>query len=89
MKRRKNWAFEIIFIVAALIVGVGFSLKPWQAFMNEKKVRDEFVAEMNKAEKESEDLARKKARAESPLGREELARQNNFARPGEAPIEPK
>ena len=85
MRKRKNIGLEITFIVVALAVGVGFSLKPWRAYSDQREVRDELVTDMKAAEKRSEDLIRQKARAESSLGAEELARRNGYHRPGEQP----
>ncbi len=86
MRKRKNIGLEITFVVVALAVGVGFSLKPWRAYTDQKEVRDDLVRDMKAAEKRSEELIRQKARAESSLGSEELARKNNYHRPGEKPV---
>ncbi len=86
MRKRKNIGLEIAFIVVALAVGVGFSLKPWRAYTDQKEVRDDLVTDMKAAEKRSEELIRQKARNESSLGSEELARRNGYHRPGEESI---
>lgn len=86
MRKGRNWAFEAGFIVTAVIVGVGFSMKPWQAYREQSKLRDENVKEMKIAEKRSEALIREKARSESQIGREEMARRQGFMPPNERPI---
>ena len=86
-RRRKRFWFEVGFVLTALAVGVGFSLKPWRAYGEQRKVRDEYVDEMNRSDARIEELVRQRARAESPLGREELARKQGYRRPNELPIE--
>ena len=86
MKRRRNWVFEILFILVALGVGVGFSLRPWRAYQEQKKVSEGYRIDMEKAEKRSEELIKQKARADSALGREEKAREQGHRRSGEIPF---
>jgi|CXWL01.1.fsa_nt_gi hypothetical protein len=87
MLKRKKFSLEIAFVLVAVAVGVGFSLKPWKAYSEQKEVRDELISDMKAAEARSEALIRQKARAESSLGSEELARKNGFHRPGEVPAD--
>lgn len=86
MKKRRNWVFELTLAGVAIAIGVGFSLRPWRAYLEQRAVRDETRLEMQDAEKRSEELVRAKARSDSALGREEEARRQGYRRPGELPL---
>jgi hypothetical protein len=85
-KRRSFW-FEALFIFTAVLVGAAFSLKPWKTYLEQKELQQQSVREMKKAEGEMERLMQQKAEAESAIGREKLAREQGFLKPGERPIE--
>lgn len=87
MRRKRSLIWEIVFVLTAIGVGVGFSLKPWRAYNDQRKVRDGYSDELRRTELRIEELARQRARSESPLGREELARKQGYRRPNETPIE--
>lgn len=76
-----------IIVVSAVGLGVGLSLKPWQVYREQRKLADDAVVEMRQAESKKTALTRKRAQAESSLGREELARKQGYRRADETPIE--
>lgn len=83
--RRKNLVWELAFVLAAVAVGVGFSMKPWETYREQRAQRDANVAEQRQAEQRSEELIRQKARLESAVGQEELAREHGYRPAHERP----
>lgn len=75
-----------IIVASAIGVGVGLSLKPWQVYREQRKLADEAIREMRVAESKKIELTRQRAKAESSLGREELARKQGYRRADEEPI---
>lgn len=76
-----------IIVASAIGLGVGLSLKPWQVYREQRKLADDAIREMRVAESKKTELTRQRAKAESSLGREELARKQGYRRPDETPIE--
>lgn len=85
MKSKLVWNLAIVF--AAVGVGVALSAKPWQVYREQRKIADESIAEMRSAEGKKADLTRQRAKYETSLGREELARKQGYKRPDETSIE--
>jgi hypothetical protein len=74
-------------VVIVVGAGIAFSLEPWRRYKEQEQKKEAKIAEMQRAEEQAEELVREKARAESALGKEELARRNGFTRRGEQPID--
>jgi hypothetical protein len=70
----------------AIGTGVGLSIKPWRVYREQRKIADESIKEMREAEGKKATLTRERAKYESALGREELARKQGYRRPDERPI---
>ena len=85
MTRKLVW--NVVFVAAAVGVGLFLSLKPWQVFSEQKGISDRSVAEMHKAEKSRAELMRQKAGIESSVGREQLVRDAGYRKPGETPVD--
>ncbi len=85
MARKLVWI--LLFFVAAIAAGVAFSLKPWQQYATQKSKADQATAEMRAAEHEKSDLVKQKARYESPIGKEQLARERGYKKINESPVE--
>lgn len=83
MGRRLIW--NLLFVLAAVAVGLTLSIKPWKAFLDQRSKADASRREMQLAEKSREDLTRKKAELESKPGRELAARELGYTKPGEKP----
>lgn len=83
---RKTW-LNIVFVLLAVGTGVALSTKPWKMYAQYRERANEAQAEMRNAEKSRADLMRLKARYDSPIGREELARKQGYTKQGEKSIE--
>ncbi|MFQ3586397.1 MAG: hypothetical protein SNJ74_09775 [Fimbriimonadaceae bacterium] len=87
-KRGNGFWGGVLFVVLAIGAGAAMSAKTWDAYHRQRAETARATAEMVSAEKRREALVRERAYAESPAGREALARQQGFRRPGEQPLEP-
>ena len=76
-------AISIFMVAAATACGLYLSRGPWLAYQQQKQLADVATRDMLKAEGEKNNLLLQKARYESPLGKEELARSNRYIKPGE------
>ncbi len=85
MARKLAWS--CLFVLLAIGTGVALSIKPWEAYRVQKKKADQAQAEMRSAEQEKAELVRQKARFESPIGKEELARERGYRKPNEQPVD--
>lgn len=83
---RKTW-WNLFFALVAVGAGIALSLKPWQVYAKQREQANAALAEMRDAEKNRADLTRLKARYESSVGREELARKQGYTKPGEVAID--
>jgi hypothetical protein len=81
MSRKMLWTAGCV--VAAACVGLYFSRGPWMAYRDQKQIADAATREILKAEQEKADLLREKAKYDSPMGREELARGRDYVKKGE------
>lgn len=85
MKRSFGWMLALLAFAAAL--GAALSFKPWQAYMEQKSETEELRRNMRSLEAEKARLIEERGRAESPVGVEQLAREQGFRKPGEVPPE--
>lgn len=85
MNRKGLW--NGLFIAAAIGAGIALSMKPWQVYEVQRDKASSAVQEMREAEHNRAELTRQKARYESSLGREELARKMGYTMPGEQPAQ--
>jgi len=88
MLMSKNPLRTMLWVVFAIALGLGLSYKPWQEYQQHKHERDAAVAEMKKVEAERVETIRKRAKYDSVAGREELAREWGYKKPGEKGFEP-
>ena len=84
MARKPTWS--ILIVVVGVATGMALSLKPWQHYREQKEIANNARAEMKATEQQRSELMREKSRLESPVGREELARERGYRRPWEKPI---
>lgn len=84
MTRKLFWEWMLVF--AAIGCGVFLSLGPWQKYREQRALADRAVAERRAAEKSRAELTQRKAGIESSVGREELARDAGYRKPGEVPV---
>jgi len=85
MRRKQIWTWSVV--VLALGAGLALSATPWRAYFTQQALTDAQLNEMRTAEESRSALSREKARLENPVGREELAREQNYRRPGEQPAD--
>jgi hypothetical protein len=81
--RKSIW--NIGFVAAAVATGLALSYRPWSVWRDQRIKADQHIEEMRQAEKSREELIRKRARIETPLGKEEIAREQGYLKPGEQP----
>lgn len=62
----------------AIAAGVFVSLKPWQVYQRQNEEAKHRIKEERDAEARRDQLITKEARAESSIGREELARKAGY-----------
>lgn len=86
-KKRTNrvWG-SVLLVVLAVGAGAAMSAKTWEAYNRQRVETARAKADMFAAEERREALVRERAYAESPAGREALARQQGYRRPDEQPL---
>jgi hypothetical protein len=84
MNKKLFW--NSAFVLAAIATGIALSVKPWQVYAEQRAKADAAVEDMREAEQSRVQLTREKAKYEGSLGREELAREQGFRRPGEVAV---
>lgn len=72
--------------LVAVGAGLYASRGAWQDAAGQRAKRDEAVAEMRAEEANKAELKRRLAEAETPAGRERLARERGMRRPEETPV---
>lgn len=82
----RKWIFSVLLVLSAVGLGVYLSRKPWQVYAEQRASAEAARREMQAAERERADLLRQKAHVDSPMGKEELAREAGFVKPGETPL---
>ncbi len=85
---RPTKAYYFLFVGLAFGMGIYFSLKSWQVYKAQKNKADYWEKELDHAEKERIELLKKKAFYESPVGREELARERGYKKSNELALDP-
>lgn len=81
IKPKKTWTVAVA--VAAVAAGLALSYKPWTVYHQQRVKTDHNIKEMQQAESSREELIREKNRIEPSLGRERLARDQGYLKPGE------
>jgi hypothetical protein len=76
-----------IFILGAVALGVGLSMRPWNVYREQRDKADAHIQEAKRAETQRVDLEEQKAKYESPLGKEELARNRGYRKSNERPLD--
>ena len=81
---RQGWT--LVTVVAAVLCGTGFSMKPWKALRAQWQESESAVSETKALEKQRSELIRDNARLDSPYGLEEQAREMGYRKPYERPL---
>ena len=79
----RNTLLNVAVVVVAAVAGVAASMKPWQVWSEQKAMANDETKEMRESEKRRDDLVRKDAKLKTSIGREELAREKGYLKPGE------
>ena len=85
MKDKRIW--NLLFVGAAVATGVALSLKPWRIYTEQRKLANDKISEMSAAETGRTKLMEQKVKLESATGREKIARDYGFRKPGEQPLD--
>ncbi|MBS1724495.1 MAG: hypothetical protein JSS66_16250 [Armatimonadetes bacterium] len=83
--RRIGWTIAVIAV--AIGTGLYLSRKPWAELREQRALSRDASDEMKRVEAERADLARQESRLKNPAGREALARERGYRKPGEVPVE--
>jgi len=81
----RRYGFYAVLVLVAAITGAGLGYRPWQAYVEQRKVAQANQAEMEQVEQKRAELAVEKARLETFAGREAMAREQGFMRKSETP----
>ena len=73
--------------MAALGAGLYCSRKPWQELRVQDAKTQAAVGDMKKAQAEKAEIVGKLSRLQNPAGREALARERGYRRPGETSLD--
>lgn len=84
----RNYGWHALLLVLAAGAGVAMGVESWRHYSAQNKRATEARDEMRLAESERTRLMREQTRLESPLGREERARERGYRRANELPLEP-
>lgn len=87
MGPQKVWL--VLVVLLGCLLGVAFSLKPWQKYREQKLEAEKVRLEMRRVEQQRAELVRRQLRSESAVGRETQAREHGYAYPNEKPVEVK
>lgn len=80
--------FNLIFLGVAVAVGVALGMRPWPVYQEQRRQADGYRRDAMQAESKRYELERQRAKYESPLGQEELARQAGHKKKGESDLFP-
>lgn len=86
MSKEAKFFVNVLFVGAAVGAGVYLSRGPWFAYQRQKAAADQATSQMNAAERDRADLLRRSADTESAAGRELIAREHGYLKPGEKPV---
>lgn len=81
---RKSTSFAVLLL--AVGTGLALSLKPWQVYNAQRKKSEEAERRADAAQAERVELSRQKALLDSPSGKERIARERGYVKPGETPL---
>jgi hypothetical protein len=77
---------NFVFFAAAIAAGAALGMKPWPVYKEQRQNADNYLRDAREAEKSRVDLERQRTKYETPLGREELARESGYLRDGESSV---
>lgn len=78
---------KCLIVIAVVAAGVFLAWEPWRLYLEKKPKAEAATAAMREAEARASEAERRRSRANTPLGREELARERGQVREGETLLE--
>lgn len=83
----RKLVINVVVVVSALSLGIALSAGPWRVYRSQRDAAQKAEQIKNTAEKSREDLTRRRARYDSELGKEELARSHGYRQQNETPVQ--
>lgn len=83
----KKAGWTLVLVAAAVGTGLYMSRKPWSEFQRQRALTNQARRDQRAAEEDRAKYVSQAAAAESPTGREEIARERGYRRPNETPVE--
>ncbi len=80
----KAAVWGLVVILAGVVTGAWMSQKPWKEMREQRAQAHAADQEMRRVESERNTLVREAARLDTPAGRERLARERGYRKPGES-----
>ena len=80
-------AIKGMIVGIGIVVGLGFSWKPWRKFTTQRKETQISVSKQHSSENAREEAVRREAKYSGPIGREIAAREAGWIKPGEEPAD--
>ena len=87
MSKEARIFLNVLFVGAAIGTGLYLSRGPWQVYRSQRTKAERAQAQMRGAEREREELTKQSAYADSPAGREQIARDHGYMKQGEKRLE--
>jgi len=82
-KGKHGKAWNIVLVISAIALGLLLSAKPWRVYMEQRAQARQYERDMHAAEQRRVDLTGTAAKLNSPLGKEQAAREAGLLKPGE------
>ena len=83
----KRFAVNGLIAALGLAAGIAVSMGPWRSYMAQRKLTNQNLSDLKRSETDKEEALRREAQVSSAMGREELARKQGWAKPGEIPAD--
>ena len=88
MKKKLRAFLNVLFVLAAIGVGLALSSKPWDVYQRQRTEADGSRAQAIDMERSRTELIRQHDKLEDPLHQEERARKAGLLKKGEVLINP-
>ncbi len=82
----KRFGVVLLAVAIAVLAAMFFNVGTWELYQDQKAKKSASDARMRMAEEERARMLEEKSELEKPRGREALAREQGYKRPGEQPL---